>query len=180
MQNAQHRAGEPSRIPERREDREGSERERQPEEEVQHVPQRFGALPVAGHHRAQQERQVHPRDAELTRRAEDRREHERADEATDQRTPDAHRAAPPRSIAAAAVSNARCVSPCGKFPRTAPDYGRIPSAKTPTAFASSTSPSISEVASSSRPAWASTSTSQNEQHRNAPSPPRKPSSLRYL
>src|SRR3954452_21242587 len=82
MQNAQHPAREASRIPERREDREVSERERQPEEEVQHVPQRFGALPVAGHHRAQQERQVHPRDAELTRRAEDRREHERADEAT--------------------------------------------------------------------------------------------------
>src|SRR5918994_836310 len=151
------------------------EGEEQTEAEVEHVAERLRAHAVGGHRRPEQEGKVHPRQAELARRPQESRQHQRAGKTADQRAPDHARAS---SIERAALISARCESPCGKLPRKSPVAGSISSAKRPTSLASGTSSSISAPASSRRPWRAYASTSQNEQATKAPSSPGRPSSPR--
>src|SRR5262249_26163748 len=122
--------------------------------------------------RAEQERQVETGPPRLLGDAQPARQHDRTDRTARERAPDGQR--PASSIATAAFTSERCVSPCRKVPRNSPPAASSCSAYSPTSFASATSSSISPAASSTRPARASAETSQNEHGRNAPSSSSEP------
>src|SRR5215213_5953919 len=151
------------------EDRGVAEREQDAEDEVERVPGDLRADAVLGDGGAEQERKVDACQAELARRPQRRRQHDRPEHAADDRAPD--HAAAASSIATAALISARWDRPCGKFPRKSPLAGSTSSAYSPTSFASATSSSMSAVAPARRPWRAYASASQNEQARKAPSSP---------
>src|SRR4051812_4979432 len=165
----------PAAVVDRGEDRVVDEREALPGDEVQGVADRLRPDAIRRDRRAQQERQVHACQPELAARAQRRREDERPDQSARNGAPDAHRM-PACSQATAALTSARWTSPWGRLPRNSPVLGSISSAYRPTSLASSSSSVIVSAASSVRPPRASASTSQNEQHTNDPSLPRRPSS----
>src|SRR4051812_28582756 len=165
----------PTVLVDRGEDREIHEREQQPRHEVHRVADGFRPCAIGRDKRAEQKRQVHARQAELTSGTERRRENERPREASGERAPDAH-AFSAFCNETAALTNDRWTSAWGVLPRNAPDSWSISSAYSPTSLAEPISCSISSRASSACPARASASTSQNEQQMKAPSSPSKPSS----
>src|SRR5207302_1457884 len=177
MYEPDRRAQQPAGATQSDEDHVVAEREHQPGHEMQGVPEHACARAVLGPRGTEQERDVHPRDAQRAGRRQRRREDEGADESPEQRGPRAHDAI--GASATAALTSARCTRPWGKLPRNSPPAGSISSAYSPTSFAKPISSSIRRAASSRRPAMASASASQNEQQRNAPSPPARPSSPVY-
>ena len=64
------------------------EREEQPEDEVERVTDRFGTDSVSGDSGAQEEGDIHARQAELAGAAQDRRQDNGAGESTKDRSPD--------------------------------------------------------------------------------------------
>ena len=62
--------------------------EQQPEDEVERVADCLGADPVCGYGGAEEEGDVHARQAELAGRTQDRRQHDCAGETADDRSPD--------------------------------------------------------------------------------------------
>jgi hypothetical protein len=114
------------------------EREREPGQEVQQVPERLGTGPVAGKSGAEQEWELHPCEVDLVPASQRGGEDQRADEAARDSAPDAH-VAIAAATASAALINARWERPCGRFPRKAPVAGSISSAYSPTSLASPTS-----------------------------------------
>src|SRR5204862_4446779 len=124
---------EPPRAPSNGDEkRRVQEREPEAEPEVQQIADRAGAAPVLGHRRAEQEREIHARQAQFAGPVRDRRQNERPDEAARNRGKN-HRMRPgplalrpdplapmASSMATAALMSARCTSACGKLPRNCP------------------------------------------------------------
>src|SRR4051794_45393 len=175
MHQAEDRSEPPSAASDRKEHDVVDQRKRQPDQEMKDVPERLGARPVARKGGTEQEGEVDARQVQLVPRPQRGGENQRSREPASDSTPEAH-AAIASVTASAALTSARWVRPCGRFPRKSPVAGSISSAYSPTSLASPMSSSISSTASLTRPQRASASASQNEQVRNAPSDPASPSS----
>ena len=101
------------------EDRVVDEREHLSRHEVQQISECLGAGAIAGDGGAEQEREVDASEAELVGRPQGGGQHQRADEAAGERSPDAH-AAPASAIETAALMSARCTKPWGVLPNSSP------------------------------------------------------------
>src|SRR5919204_1202289 len=130
MDDTEPRAEEPAGAADGAEDGVVGEREQQPVHEVERVADHARAAPVGAEDRSKQERDVHPRPADLLREPEAAREDDRPDDAARERSPERHAAnsscSRPVSASAtetAAFTSARWLSACGKLPRNAPVFG---------------------------------------------------------
>ena len=101
----------------RGEDRVVDEREHLTGHQVQQIPERLGARSIAGERGAEQERQVDAGQPELVGRPQGRGQHQRADEAPGEGSPEAHRSLA-SAIETAALMRARWTSPCGMLPNS--------------------------------------------------------------
>ena len=118
MQQSEEGAERPAGRVDRDEDRVVDEREHLAGRKVQQIADGLGACAIGRDGGAEQERQVDAREAELVGRAQGRRQHERADEAAGERSPDAHRTLA-LAIETAALTSARCTRPWGVLPKCA-------------------------------------------------------------
>src|SRR5204863_5912111 len=124
VDNAEHRPEDPARVVHGPEDRVVADGEEEPVDEVKGVPDHARAAAVVGEDRPEQERDVHPCEAELLGDPQAAREHDRAHHPACERAPEAHWAS---SIEWAAFTSARCVRPWGKLPRNSRLFGSISS-----------------------------------------------------
>ena len=90
VQEPEQRSEQPAARVDRGEDRVVDERERLSGRQVQQVSERFGAPAIAGDGGAEQEWQVDAGEAQLIRRSQGGGQHQRADEAAGEGSPDAH------------------------------------------------------------------------------------------
>src|SRR5829696_7470857 len=115
VQETEQRAERPAARVDGREDRVVDKREHFSGGEVQHISECLGSCAIVGDGGAEQERKVDAGEAELVGRPQGGGQHQRADEAAGEGSPDAH-PAPALAIDTAALMSARCTSPWGMLP----------------------------------------------------------------
>src|SRR5215210_2124021 len=131
MDYAESGAEQPAGVVDGPEDPVVADREEDAVGEVHEVAEHARAPAPVGERRAEQQRDVHPRPAELLREPQAAGEDDRADGAAGEGAPERHaalRSASTSAIETAALISARCVSACGKLPRNAPLAGSTSSA----------------------------------------------------
>ena len=117
VQEPEQGSEQPAAVVDRGEERVVDEREHLTGHQVQQIPERLGARAIAGERGAEQERQVDAGQPELVGRPQGRGQHQRADEAPGEGSPEAHRPLA-SAIETAALMRARWTSPCGVLPNS--------------------------------------------------------------